>query len=365
LNDTNTILLFPAMTPGMLLGLVVVFIGLVALAVVIEYWRRGRARAQREALEWKTAQEIAQENGIPDEEWRMFQPVLMRWCEGFPLRTVTTRQYFDDCVQSEMNRLMIHANSEEFDRVGAFLRTIRVRLGLDYIPFGQRIHSTKELYTGQAIWLTDSRGHHEWVKFVVRAVDEATFVASPEVKLEYRTAGLEVGGTAKCRMWREDDARYAFMVPVKRLNDAKQQVAFGHTATLERKQARAHFRVRYEQSAVVGILNMAVDGDTSDLHERPIVTKLTGRITSLSAGGLALIVQQALPRQVLLRITLNLPESDPLQVEAEIVGTSELSGGRRLVRAAYVGVDDETRDTIARYVLRRQQPLVGSSHSEE
>ena len=134
---------------------------------------------------------------------------------------------------------------------------------------------------------------------------------------------------------------------------------------MKRKQARAHFRVHYDQSATVGILSAPPDGNTEDLSLRTEVTKLTGQITSLSAGGLALVIQQALPRQVFLRVSLNLPDTDPIQVEAEIVGSAPISGDRHLVRAAYIGIDDDTRDTIARYVLKRQQPLAPSPEPQE
>ncbi len=95
------------------------------------------------------------------------------------------------------------------------------------------------------------------------------------------------------------------------------------------------------------------------------MTKLRGRITNLSAGGCALVVQQPIPIQVLLRITVELDDWEPFDVFARVIATTPISGGRSFVRASFVAVDDEMRDKIARYIIRRQQRLADDNEIDE
>jgi hypothetical protein len=85
---------------------------------------------------------------------------------------------------------------------------------------------------------------------------------------------------------------------------------------------------------------------------------LRGQITNVSAGGFAVIVPQAIPAQVLIRVTLelDLEPAEPFDVDARIVGTTQLPGGRYLIRAAFFEEDADKRELIAKYVVHRQQP---------
>ncbi len=67
------------------------------------------------------------------------------------------------------------------------------------------------------------------------------------------------------------------------------------------------------------------------------------------------MLKQAVARQVMLRLGIELPDGRTLETEAEIVASSAISGGRYLLRLQFVGLSDEERDVIARYVLHRQQ----------
>jgi hypothetical protein len=128
-----------------------------------------------------------------------------------------------------------------------------------------------------------------------------------------------------------------------------------HTPKLNRTQNRADYRIRYDELVVAGVLNAPLEGDGRDPKSLRVVTRLTGRITSLSAGGCALVFSQPVARHVLLRVRFDVPGAPPIETELQIVFTAAISGARYLVRGRFLGLDDETRDTIARYVLHKQQ----------
>lgn len=335
----------------------IVFFALLIGAVFLEVLRqtivvRGRVRSQ-----WRIVSKIVKERGLSSREWTQLRALIRYWAPREPLRTVTVRQQFDMCVEAEMEALFAKGNTRQVDTAGATLRDIRERLGLDYIPFGQRIHSTRELYGGQPVWISRaSEKTPKWFQANVSHLDEAYFHVTTHDNTQDMPT-LRPGESTRCRIWRDEDARYVFTTPFVRSEDNPPTWVFRHASDLNRMQARAHFRVRHDQSTPVTVLSASVDGNVENLALRPIISKLRGRITSLSAGGIALVIQQTLPKQVILRVMLDLPDSEPVELHARVVSYAHISGERCFIRATFVGIGDETRDKIARYVLRRQQPL--------
>lgn len=356
-NRPSLPLEWPSATPTTVIWLVVSILLTLLVVVVWEIYRRRAERGARIRAEWQAVEDIVREKDLPKENCELLRAFIRRWSASEPLRAVTVRQHFDECVELEMNLLSGRGDAAQFHDRGQALRDIRQHLGLDFVPFGQRIVSTRELHGGQLIWMARSGdAEAEWVRVSVVEVDEALFRVAPPDGVS--SVISEAGAKIRCRMWREDDARYLFDVMLDHVEASPPGWAFRHTAQLERMQSRAHYRVPHDQTTTIGVLDGAVDGDTSSVKDRRVVTSLRGRIFSLSAGGLALTTHQPVPKQVLLRISLDLPGYELFEAEARIVSSSALAGGRWLIRASFVGVDDATRDVIAHYVLRRQQPLL-------
>jgi hypothetical protein len=104
------------------------------------------------------------------------------------------------------------------------------------------------------------------------------------------------------------------------------------------------------------IVNKPVDDeDVADLTSRPSVTKIRGRITNLSAGGFAAVVHQPVSKQVYLRTTLDLEESEPLTVVSKIVAVLDMPAGRHLLRTQFVGLAPDDREKIVKHVTIKQQ----------
>ena len=327
---------------------------LFAGAILIEILRRRRERKLRIEAEWREVHEILDERQLSREERRLLEDLIHRRARRLPLRTVTVRQQFDKCVALEIPEGPLLADNEALERHGAMLRDIRIRLGLDYVPFGQRIHSTRELVRGQRIWAAPAgEGQRDWVRLIVASVDEAFFRLSPPPKAVLPP--LKEGEAIQCRLWRDQDARYAFNARIVRIENSPPAWLIRHTAELDRLQARAHYRVHFEQSAAFAVLNAPLSGDMSDVHERQAVTRTRGRFTSLSGGGFAAVLSQALPKQVLLRALIELPTSGkPIQVVGQPVDLTPMGGDHYLVRAAFVGMSEEARDRIAQFVAQAQ-----------
>ncbi|MBI2433096.1 MAG: PilZ domain-containing protein [Candidatus Hydrogenedentes bacterium] len=331
---------------------IVVF--LVAIALGLEWFRRRRDRKLRLDAEWRVARQIAEERELSGPEWKLLEGAIRRYQSESPHRAVTMRQYFDQIVDRDLEAVEQLRDPAVLEQRGVLLRDIRNRLGLAYIPLGQRIKSTRELYLDQVMWAGQDKDTSEWHRMKITNIDEAHFHAAPTGA--QRTPPFKPGDTIIFRLWREEDARYEFQARLLRIEAEPHTYIFRHTRDLTRLQAREHFRVSFDQPVNVGIVNAPLNGDMHDVEKRQIVTRLRGRVTSLSAGGLAVLVQQPVPRQVLLRIPLDLDNGKPpLELTARLVDTHSLAGGQFLLRGAFVNLGEDDEEQITHFVFRKQQ----------
>ena len=342
-----------------LIGVAVAFLVLLAGALILEVFRQRRQRRNRTAAAWHAVEAIEKEKGFSADERRALADLIRRWAHDEPLRVATTRLHFDACVEKEMESLRQQGDTKTFETMGTTLRDIRCRLALDFVPLGQRIHSTRELFQEQEVWLAgEADKPPQWIRGTIAQSNEAVFLVAPREFLERGRPAFRPGDRFRFRLFRDEDARYAFATEFVRHESEPPNLVFLHTSELNRIQSREHYRIRHEQTTNVGVMNAPLDTGSPTTRDRRIVTRLRGQITNVSAGGFALIVPQAIPAQVLIRVTLELEfeATEPFEVDARIVGTTPLPGGRCLVRAAYYETDTDKREIIARYVIHRQQP---------
>jgi c-di-GMP-binding flagellar brake protein YcgR len=354
LPDPEPVLSFPRGTPFEWVIAIGVCVLLFVIAVFVDSRRRRKQSAHHVQSQWDAIGRIAKEKELGEEDAAMLTDLIRRWSPQQPLMAATVREHFNECIDKEMQRL--RNDRAAMEAAGVRLRDIRAKLALDYVPLGQRINNTRDMFTGQTIWMATKAGEKvRWYRFQVTDVNEACFLAALHEE-QPETPNFEPHTELRCRMWREDDARYVFVVFFVRIDEDSKLYVFEHTSQLDRLQAREHFRVRLDHNVTVGVLNAPVDDNLEDVHSRRAVTKIRGRLTSLSAGGCALVLPQAVPKQVLLRVLLELPGAPAIEVEASIVGATPISGGRHLVRVQFVAMSNEVNDALTRYVMRRQQP---------
>lgn len=345
---------------GVLFWTVIVCAVLLSLAVVVEWIRQWRGRRARVVNMWEAVNKIAKEKELTAEEQSVLNDLLRRWSPGEPHRAATVHQYFDECVDEEMAALRSKGDAAEFERVGTVLRDIRMRLALDMVPIGQRIFSTRQLYSPQEVWFVDAKeSPPRWKRGLVQCVNEAYFNVGMAVDVE--PPKYAEGAAVRFRLYRDDDARYTFTARFVRRESGPIGLTFAHTAELDRIQSREHYRVRHEQATNVGVMDGPVDGEVSETSApRRVITRLRGKIVNISAGGLAVVVPQPVPSQVMLRVTVDLPleRTHSFDVDARIVAMNPLPAGRYLIRAAYVSIDDEHREAVAKYVMHKQQQYI-------
>jgi len=339
-------------------GHYIVIAGFVVLGVflLVHLFRTWRARHVNIDAQWSMLEKMAQDRGLGEKEWDLLKDIVRRWSSHSPLNVVTIRARFEECVESEMNAILAENNPAHFREVGILLRGVREALGFDAVPLGHRMQSTREMRSQQVIWVAapNASGTPQWVKGVVVAVDEAYFYASLDEGTP--VSNLKIGGAAKCWLWREDDARYAFNATLATVEGAPKVYAFVHATSLQRMQSRAYYRLHVNQETTLGILAMTDENDEG-FGEPTIVTRIRARLSSLSAGGCAAVAQQAPSQNAILRVAIAIPDEEQLEANTRVIAVETLPGGRFLVRMEFVNLRDEYRDIIAKYILRSQLPL--------
>jgi c-di-GMP-binding flagellar brake protein YcgR len=228
------------------------------------------------------------------------------------------------------------------------------------VPYGRRIETTRSLQPGQLVWAVPAGGDpQEWYHFEIVDVNEATFAMT--LVGSDASPAFPDGTTLKFRLWREEDARYLFEAALLREDKHLRCWTLRHADSLTRNQSRAYFRLRLEQAVTVAVLNASRDEAYEGIYEREPIIELRGRMTSLSGGGLAVVFQQPVPKQVLLRMAISIPSlGGTLTVAVRPVSSQALSGGRCFVRGTFVAMADETREAITRYIFSKQKLAAGS-----
>jgi hypothetical protein len=312
-----------------------------------------RAR-RRQAEEWMLISKMIRDKELSGDHAQVLKSFLAKHAQQTPFEVVNDRRQFDRCIDREMAALLARRDPALFQQMGAFLREIRIGLGLDYVKYGQRIDSTRELRTGQVLWLySGDSPAGKWTQATVLFVDEAYLHVAPSRVFGQVWPQFRAGEKVRCRFWREDDGRYGATLRIDRVNEKPLTWFFLHTAQFERTQARCFYRVRCDLQTGVRILSDKQEGRLAS-----ILGQFHAIISSLSAGGLALTALQSPPKNRLLRVGLVLPKEMPLDVDVSVIAIENLAGGRFLIRGTFVDMDSEGRDIIARYVAARQQMLL-------
>lgn len=351
---------FPETSSLALAGVVLVLLSLFFLLFGNAAIRQFTRNKNRERVQSRAIEDIYEDKKLSNEEIQLMDSILDRHVPDNPLRSITTRDGFGECVRREIDRVNDFGAPGELQKLGVKLRDIRTALNLDYVPIGKPIYSTRELHVGQVISITPKEeGNPKKIRMELRNIDEAYLYVSPEKRgpqLKF------VDGTqVECELWRDEDGRYTFNSRIVYYGTEHAEWRLIHnTAKMTRTQDREHFRMTFEQTTTVGILNASKDEDITYLQQRRAVAQLRGKITSLSAGGCAIVFQQPIAKNVLLRIEVELPDHPPLSVVAKIVATNNISGGRCLIRTRFLDIADEDRDLISRQLLKRQQESIAT-----
>lgn len=360
MNAINALVEFPEPSAMALWGLAITVVGFIAIVAGSSYRKRFTTTRNRERVQTNAIADIYEDKKLNKEEIRLMNELLDRHVPDNPLRAVTTRDGFGECVRREIERIIEFGAAGDAQKMGVRLRDMRLALGLDFVPVGKPIFSSRELHIGQVIIILPKEDQRaKKTRMVLKDIDEAYLYLSPEKP----SAPLKFtdGTLMACDLWRDEDGRYTFESRIVYYGTEHAEWRLMHNrGKLSRTQDREHFRMTYDQSATIEILNAAKDDEIENYKQRKAIAQLRAKITSLSAGGCAVVFQQPIARNVLLRILIELPDHPPLNIVAKIVATNNISAGRCLIRTRFLDVSEEERDLISRHLTKKQQETISN-----
>ena len=354
---------FPELTPLAIAGLLLV-LGSIAFGVFgNDYFKRSRQKLTVARVQHQAVLDIYEDKKLTESEIELMEDLIDHYSPENPTRAVTTREGFGQCVQAKMNSLGAQTSGDNFRKMGIRLRDIRNALGLNFIPIGKPIYSSRELHLGQVISIAKQNvPNPNWIRVELKDIDEAfLYVSRQSNSFQLR---FEDGDKVECKLWHDEDAKYSFESRIVFHGESNAEWRLSHSAKkMDRTQSREHFRMHFEQTTTVGILQASVNESASKLKSLQPVTSLRGKIVSLSAGGCAVVFHQPIARQVFLRIELEFPDHRPIALEAKIIATSNVSGGRSLIRARFIGTTEAERDFIAKVLRQKQQEVIAPENA--
>ncbi len=348
-----------------------------AIAVVLELIR-GRI-AQRKKVEelWRDFEEVAIERGLSANELNICREMAQENVPDKPMRLLTSKDVFDTCAGKRMSALRAGGGTpEELEAASDMLGDIRKRLGLTFVPFGRRLHSTRGLQPDQKLTIELEKGPSgmRFVATVLDVTDLGIIISPPEGSAGQVT--LEPGQNVAVAFWRGDDARYMFKTQVhKSLVSPKLAIVLAHADRLERTQARTFYRVRLSVPTTVAPLALRDPVElerVSDISSLPSRGRFEGSITSLSGGGASIVSRSRVNVDDLLLVEIDLVrayvqmevavpddarETQTLDAVCKVVGVSALPGPRYLIRARFALINETDRDRIVRFVNVKEQKI--------
>ena len=159
--------------------IVLLFVGLLVFAFLMEAFRRRRQRKAQIRTEWRMLRDLAAQRELTDSQTALLAEVVGRHAAAHPLRAVTMHREFDACVAPEMAALHAAADQETFETMGRRLRDVREALGLHFVPYGFPIRSTRELGETQDVWAASGEEEDPaWRRMRVSEVTEAVFLCT-------------------------------------------------------------------------------------------------------------------------------------------------------------------------------------------
>ncbi len=333
------------------------------ISFIIGILKKRKEEQKRILRDWEKIHSILTDKGFDEKEIEILEELIHQYEPRNPLGVVTSRPHFNRCLKKYITDIRKRLNFEELDERGKAIKEIIIRLGHDYTPYGQRIYSTVDLYPNQPVWIyPKDKPSALGRKGAVIDINGAFFRVAPFTEQDRLPAN--VGDYFLFKIWREEDGRYQFLSKLQKIESDPEVYVFDHTFSLERFQSRAYFRARLDKPIEVDVIRTEGNYDLNQINieEVPyhIQFSTRARIVNMSAGGIALLMEKDIDERLFLRILLNpedekKPEYIPLCVRT--VDKTNVSGGRYMYRGTFIGVTDENRDRIAKYVFRQQLPI--------
>jgi len=322
--------------------LVLVFI------VLFEFFKaRFQRLSEKKAIENQFA-ENARRFGLVDSERRLLRGMVRHALISDPSEIFESLFIFEQCVEGEVAEALSYVKKEEgLEELEATLQSIRKKFHFTVVDQGQAIVSTRNLSSGQGVWLL---GPKKTIlgEAVVLNVHELYFSIKILEKNFGRLPAFE--SIVRIAFTRKGDGIYGVEAPLVSFDPSAGIVKCRHTLKFKRNQLRQDVRVDTDMMVNIRLISSA--------KEEPVEANANYmvKMTDLSGGGFAFSSEQKFSSGDVVVLTVSSPKLMIGGVRTKILGFNQNKATQKyLYHAQFVNIEFEKKEKIIKFVFNRMR----------
>lgn len=257
---------------------------------------------------------------------------------------------FEQCVDGEVTEALAYVKKEEdLQELEQALQSIRKKFHFSVIDQGLSIVSTRNLSSGQGLWLLGMKN---------AILGEAVVLNVHELYFSIRILEKDFGhlpafeSIVRMAFTRKADGIYGVEAPLISFDPAAGIVKCRHTLKFKRNQLRQDVRV--ETDLMVNIRQIS--------SSKPLPIKeyanFMAKMTDLSGGGFAFTSDQKLSSGDMVLVTASSSKLAIAGVQAKILGLNQNKATQKFhYHTQFVNIEFDKKEKIIKYVFNRLREL--------
>ena len=319
--------------------------------VLFEFFKTRFERvSEKRALENRFA-DNARRFGLVDSERRLLRGMVRHAGATADVNEIfESLTLFERCVDGEVAEALAYVKKEEdLQELEQALQSIRKKFHFSVIDQGLSIVSTRNLSSGQGLWLLGAKNSILGEAAVLN-VHELYF----SIKILEKNFGHLPAFESIVRMafTRKADGIYGVEVPLVSFDPAAGIVKCRHTLKFKRNQLRQDVRVETDLMVNIRLISPS----------KPIpieeYANFMAKMTDLSGGGFAFTSEQKLSSGDMVVVTASSSKLVIAGVQAKILGLNQNRATQKFnYHAQFVNIDFDKKEKIIKYVFNRLREL--------
>ena len=321
-----------------------------AFIVLFEFFKsRFERLSEKRVVENKFA-DNARRFGLVDAERRLLRGMVRHAMSVDINEVFESLTIFEQCVDGEVAEALSYVkNEDDLRELEAALQSIRKKFHFTVIDQGLSLSSTRNLSSGQALWLLGAKN---------AILGEAAVLNVHELYFSIKILEKNFGhlpafeSIVRIAFTRKGDGIYGVEAPLVSFDPGAGIVKCQHTLKFKRNQLRQDVRV--ETDLMVNI--RPVYSSTVAQAER--LENFMAKMTDLSGGGFAFTAEQKLSSGDMVVVTASSSKLVIAGVQAKILGMNQNKANQKFhYHAQFVNIEFDKKEKIIKYVFNRLREL--------
>jgi hypothetical protein len=331
--------------------LLLLFCCAVLVFIVLFEFFRGRFEqlSEKRAVENRFA-DNARRFGLTDSERRLLRGMVRHMPAADANEIFESLTMFETCVDGEAAEALSYVkNGEDLQELEQSLQSIRKKFHFSVIDQGLSIVSTRNLSSGQGLWLLGAKN---------AILGEAAVLNVHELYFSIKILEKDFGhlpafeSVVRIAFTRKGDGIYGVEVPLVSFDPAAGIVKCRHTLKFKRNQLRQDVRVETDMMVNIRLVSSAKEGPA------PANANFMAKMTDLSGGGCAFTSENKLSSGDMVVVTASSSKLAVGGVQAKILGSNQNRANQKFnYHAQFVNLEFEKKEKIIKYVFNRLREL--------